>query len=71
MTIGGIIINNITFADDTAIMAESTENLQIQHTGSKTVDKYKYMGAIINSQLDHDEEIKVRIEIVRKELVGH
>ncbi|XP_050512075.1 uncharacterized protein LOC126888096 [Diabrotica virgifera virgifera] len=35
------------------------------------VDKYKYLGAIINSQSDQDEEINVSIEIARKRYIKY
>lgn len=109
MRIGGTVINNIRFADDTAIMAENIEDLQIllerinnesKKMGltinidktkymvvSKTpvdnihltlegkqlerVDRYKYLGTTINSQLDQEEEIKIRIEIARQGFIKY
>lgn len=103
VNIGGTLINNLRFADDTAIMAESAEDLQTLLEGvsreceevglaintQKTkmmvisknpninpiltvngnrieqVQKYKYLGSTINSEMDPDQEIKIRIEMAR------
>ena len=109
VNIGGALINNLRFADDTAIMAESAEELQtllervnqaceevgltiniektkfmvisknpnihpvITLNGKQVerVQKYKYLGTVINDLLDPDEEIKIRIEMARKTFIAY
>lgn len=109
VNIGGTLINNLRFADDTAIMAERAEDLQtlLERVGreceevglsintQKTkmmvisknpninpiltlngnrieqVQKYKYLGSVINSEMAPDQEIKIRIEMARNAFVKY
>lgn len=103
------MIDNLRFADDTAIMAERAEDLQtlLERVGreceevglsintQKTkmmvisknpninpiltlngnrieqVQKYKYLGSVINSEMAPDQEIKIRIEMARNAFVKY
>lgn len=106
--VNGIPINNIRYADDTAIITETLEDLQrimnkvtqtsaeygvtlntkktkfmvvtkrnigdanlyIQNERIERVNKYKYLGTIVNDKNEYTKEIIVRIEKARSAFVN-
>ncbi|CAG9838415.1 unnamed protein product [Diabrotica balteata] len=64
---------NINKTKYMVISKNPVDNIQLTLEGKplERVDKYKYLGAIINSQLDQEQEIKVRIEIARKGFIKY